>query len=224
MLRAAGHADAAARENGEGGSLGGMGFGPSESGGNQGMGSPYGGGPMGPLRVETQRRVGVLVLLITTLMAGLFLSTTCPSGRSRRVVYTNAISAAPAAGPSRTASVGNTDDGASWAPFVRVARVIEPGSPAAVGEGAMCAIEVTPVDSGPFDCRVVVRCDDHVLYGEVPDSGFNFCGPVPSRIVDGNVSRDDGDPRLEIDLASGSVVIEERLGLGVQRVELEIVD
>lgn len=197
-----------------------MGFGPSDPATNQGMGSPYGGGPMGPLRVETQRRVGVLVLLITTLMAGLFLSTTCPSSRGRRAVYATSISAAPASGRVSVAA----NEGASWAAFVRTARVIEPGSPAAVGEGEMCAIEVTPVDSGPFDCRVVVRCDDHVLYGEVPDSGFNFCGPVPSRIVDGNVSRDDGDPRLEIDLASGSVVIEERLGLGVQRVELQIVD
>ena len=160
-----------------------MGFGPSDPATNQGMGSPYGGGPMGPLRVETQRRVGVLVLLITTLMAGLFLSTTCPSSRGRRAVYATSISAAPASGRVSVAA----NEGASWAAFVRTARVIEPGSPAAVGEGEMCAIEVTPVDSGPFDCRVVVRCDDHVLYGEVPDSGFNFCGPVPSRIVDGNV-------------------------------------
>lgn len=171
---------------------------------------------MAPLRAETQRRVGLLVLMITTLVTGLFLSTTnCPS----RARHARAVTISP---PPSAVAV-SIDEGASWEPFVRVARVVQPGAPEVVPEGEACAVEVTPVNDGMFDCRVAVRCGDQVLYGDT-STGYNFCGPVPSRVVDANFTRDDGDPRLELDLASGSVVIEERVGLGVQRVELQITD
>lgn len=220
-LLAAARANAASAHDGSAdANVGAMGFGPS--------GSPLSGHGLDGgettnaaavacgLRAETQRRVGLLVLLITTLVAGLFISTAnCPHryGSPRRMVRAAAITPAPSGGIAAGAS-GRFD------PFVRFARVIEPGVPAAVALDQMCAVEVTPVNGSEFDCRVVVRCDDQVLYGDTPDTGYNHCGPVPSRIVDGNVTRLDGDPALEIDFASGSVIVEERVGLGTQRVEL----
>ncbi len=209
VLLAAARANAAAAhdpsDTSSSGSFG-MGFGPTD-------GSAGGGRPMSPLRAETQRRIGLLILLITTLVTGLFLSTThCPSRTRRVVVDRPAPSAVPTAG----------EDG-RFEPFVHFARVIDPGVPAAVALDQACAVEVTPVHGSMFDCRVVVRCDDQVLYGE-SSAGYNHCGSVPSRIVDGDVTRDDGDPALEVDFASGRVVIEERVGLGTQRVELQITE
>lgn len=212
VLLAAARANAAAAHDPDNTSSGafGMGFGPTPSDANPGDG----GRPMSPLRAETQRRIGLLILLVTTLVTGLFLSTThCPSARDRRVVmHRPPASAVPTAG----------EDG-RFEPFVHFARVIDPGVPAAVALDQACAVEVTPVHGSMFDCRVVVRCDDQVLYGE-SSAGYNHCGPVPSRIVDGDVTRDDGDPALEVDFASGRVVIEERVGLGTQRVELQITE
>lgn len=210
VLQAAARANAAsAHDPSENSGPFGMGFGPPNHGAPSGLG---GGSPMSPLRMESQRRIGLLILLITTLVTGLFLSTThCPS-HARRATR----SASPSAVPSGS-------DAERVASFVRFARVIDPGVPAAVPLDRACAIEVTPVHGSVFDCRVIVRCDDQVLYGE-SSAGYNHCGSVPSRIVDGDVSRDDGDPALEVDFASGRVVIEERVGLGTQRVELQITD
>lgn len=211
VLQAAARANAAAAHDpSENSGSFGMGFGPAMSNGPSH--GPGGGSPMSPLRLETQRRLGLLILLITTLVTGLFLSTThCPSHARRDISRAN-----PSAVPA-------SSDGERVSPFVRFARVIDPGVPAAVPLDQSCAVEVTPVHGSMFDCRVVVRCDDQVLYGE-SSAGYNHCGPVPSRIVDGDVSRDDGDPALEVDFASGRVVIEERVGLGTQRVELQIID
>jgi hypothetical protein len=168
--------------------------------------------PLAPLRGETQRRLGLLILVVTTLVAGLFLATTpCPSTRYRRVaIRPPATVAEPAEG---------------FAPFVRFARVVDPGTPAALSTDQACAVEVTPVTDSTFDCRVVVRCGDRVLYGRDErrgGTGYNHCGPLPSLIVDSAVTEDDGDPRFRMDLASGEVVIEDTLGLGIQRVELEL--
>jgi hypothetical protein len=228
-LLAAARANAASAPDSVDPPMGAMGFGPTSAGrfgidmgGSEPDGDDRSASAAAGLRAETQRRVGLLVLLITTLVAGLFVSTAnCPhrwdGARSRRS-RTTAIAPVPSAMPTSAGLAAGASG--RFDPFVRFARVIDAGVPAAVPLDQMCAIEVTPVNGSAFDCRVVVRCDDHVLYGETPETGFNQCGAVPSRIFDGNVTRLDGDPAIEIDFASGSVVIEERVGLGTQRVEL----
>jgi hypothetical protein len=182
-----------------------MGFGPTPS-------------PLEPLRAATSRRFGLFFAVSATLLVGaMLMSAPCPS-RHRRVE----VHRAPA-----IAAAANATDAPLFEPFVRFARVIDPGTPAVLGAGEACAVEVTPVTDSSFDCRVVVRCGDRVLYGrdEVRGgTGYNHCGPVPSLIVDRDVTDDDGDPRLRVDLASGEVVVEEALGLGVQRVELALLD
>lgn len=180
-----------------------MGFGPTP-------------GPLEPLRTASSRRLGLFLAVAATLLFGAMLVTTpCPSRHRRFEVR-----------PTPTATVGGSATAAPlFAPFVRFARVVDPGTPAVLGEGETCAVEVTPVTDSSFDCRVVVRCGDRVLYGRDEargGTGYNRCGPVPSLIVDRDVTGDDGDPRLRVDLASGEVVVEEALGLGVQRVELAL--
>jgi hypothetical protein len=169
-----------------------------------------------PLRAATARRLGLLVAVGATLLVGAMLMTTpCPS-RHRRIDVR----------PAPTAPLGARADVApAFAPFVRFARVVDPGTPAVLGAGEACAVEVTPVTDSSFDCRVVVRCGDRILYGRDEargGTGYNRCGPVPSLIVDRDVTGDDGDPRLRLDLASGELVVEEALGLGVQRVEFAL--
>lgn len=171
---------------------------------------------VGPRACGAQRRLGMLILVLTTLAAGLFLATApCPSARYRR----------PTIRPPASVTAG-APDVAAWAPFVRFATVTDPGSPAAVPAETACAVELTPVlDNAHFDCRAIVRCGDRTLYGgdsRLGETGFNHCGPAPSLIVDDGFSAEDGDPRLRVDLASGEVILEEAVGLGVQRVELRL--
>lgn len=206
VLRAAVHRDVAREAMGEAAA-------PFENreGTAPAMGFSPGPRPLGPLRSETQRRLGMLILLITTLVAGLFLATTpCPSSRYRRATI-------------RPPVASTAHDEPAFAPFVRFAQVVDPGTPAALEHDETCAVEVTPVTDSTFDCRVVVRCGDRIVYGRDErrgGTGYNHCGPIPSLIVDSNVTEDDGDPAFRMDLASGEVVIEEQLGLGRQRVEL----
>jgi len=127
--------------------------------------------------------------------------------------------------PDGRVEIGITDHAQQALGDLVFVEVPEPGR--VLGAGEACAVEVTPVTDSSFDCRVVVRCGDRVLYGRDEargGTGYNHCGPVPSLIVDRDVTDDDGDPRLRVDLASGEVVVEEALGLGVQRVELALLD
>lgn len=88
-------------------------------------------------------------------------------------------------------------------------------------EGASCTVRVESVDARPFDCRVEVSCEGQTLYGASADTGYVRCGGR-GRILDGGFTAQDGDPRLELDLARGRVVVEEQLGLGTQRVAIEL--
>lgn len=88
-------------------------------------------------------------------------------------------------------------------------------------EGTACTLRVEPVDADPFDCRVEVSCDGQTIYGATSDTGYVRC-VGRDRIRDTNVTARDGDPRMELDLARGRVTVEEQLGLGTQRVEIDL--
>lgn len=88
-------------------------------------------------------------------------------------------------------------------------------------EGAACTVRVESVDLRPFDCRVEVSCEGHTLYGATANTGYVRCHGGAT-IRDTGFGAQDGDPRLELDLRRGRVVVEEQLGLGTQRVAIEL--
>lgn len=196
---------------------GAMGFGPGAFGGS--TEAPDAPGPSG-LRPGTQRQLGSLMILTSLLVGGLVAATTMchrspGSCGTRARLAPGPRAAAPMAAP--------TPYEPAWSPFVRFGQVVSPGAPAVVAEGTRCSVEVAPAEGGgDLDCRIVVRCDDRVLYGEDPMTGYATCGVVPSRVVDANTTDRDGDPAMTLDLASGTVTVEERVGLGVQRVEIAL--
>ncbi len=108
--------------------------------------------------------------------------------------------------------------------FERVGHVAVGSDPAIATPGEVCTVRREPafVGSG-FDCRVEVRCGDRALYGTTPESGYMRCGG--RRVMrDRQFTSVDGDPKLELDLRSGTVIVEEQLGLGTQRVLIELAE
>jgi hypothetical protein len=200
LLRASVHRQAAANAAPPPGA---MGFGP---GAFQGPGEAR---RCGGLRPELSRQLGVLMVLSSLLVGGLFVAMSIgPRGRHRYAPPAAAAAPAPEA---------------AWSPFVRFGHVVAPGDPVAVAEGSACAVEVLPAaGGGDLDCRIVVRCDERLIYGASDMTGFAHCGAVPSFVVDERTSDDDGDPAMTLDLASGRVTVEERVGLSIQRVEIAL--
>lgn len=103
--------------------------------------------------------------------------------------------------------------------LVREGHVISTVGPEVVAVGESCTVERRPVYAGSFDCRVEVRCGEQVLYGSDPNSGYVRCGGR-ELVRDPHVTALDGDPAMTLDLARGVVTVEERVGMGTQRVEI----
>lgn len=76
-----------------------------------------------------------------------------------------------------------------------------------------CDVRVLPVDSSGFNCLVRVMCDGAVLYPHPgQDAGYVPCdleNGRPVRALDGMYSDRDGDPSVDLDLARGTVTVEE---------------
>lgn len=87
--------------------------------------------------------------------------------------------------------------------------------------GTPCTVRMEPAAAHPLDCRVEVSCDGRAIYGVTPETGYVRCSGRRA-VRDGALSARDGDPRLELDLDSGRVLVEEQLGLGMQSVEIEL--
>lgn len=217
VLRAAVHRQASitAGASADGGApSGAMGFGPGVFGASA---SPEAPGPSG-LRPSTQRQIGTLMILTSLLVGSLLAGSTLCRGRGERLrdgLPRPAYGGVPAPAP--------VTEGPAWSPFVRFGHVVGAADPAVVADGTACSVEVAPADGGwELDCRIVVRCGDHVLYGESPMTGYAACGVVPSYVVDARTSDADGDPAMTLDLAAGTVTVEERAGLVRQRVEIAL--
>lgn len=73
----------------------------------------------------------------------------------------------------------------------------------------VCELTAGPGDSSDFNCRVLLRCHGETMYG-LGTSGWNHCAVREGAIVgasDGGTTPDDGDPRLELALDEGRLVI-----------------
>jgi len=120
--------------------------------------------------------------------------------------------------PPRAAA---TSASSSVTPLTRTGRVVATEGTPAVAGGAQCTVERIPVHAGSFDSRVEVRCGDEALYGFSELDGYLRCaGREVCR--DLNVSINDGDPAITVDLARGLVTVQERTGLDYQRVEIAL--
>lgn len=87
--------------------------------------------------------------------------------------------------------------------------------------GEACRVRVEPADAAPYDCRVEVRCGGLAIYGATADTGYVRCAGRDV-VRDAQFTARDGDPAMQLDLASRRLVVEERLGLGTQRVEIAL--
>ncbi len=87
--------------------------------------------------------------------------------------------------------------------------------------GDACMVRREPVQAGRFDCRVVVECGGHLLYGADENSGYAQCGGR-EWVQDPDVTADDGDPRMILDVALDVVTVEDRAGLDPWRVRIRI--
>lgn len=106
-------------------------------------------------------------------------------------------------------------------PLARTGHVVATEGNPPVAGGEQCTVERIPVRAGAFDSRVEVRCGDEALYGFSEVDGYLRCaGREVCRDVD--VSVNDGDPAITVDLALGLVTVQERTGLDYQRVEIAL--
>ena len=106
-------------------------------------------------------------------------------------------------------------------PLVRTGFVATVEGTDVVRPDDQCTVERVPVDASPFDCRIVVTCEGHVLYGADPRTGFNQCAGL-EWVQDPETTPFDGDPALIMDVALDVVTIEDRVGLETQRVRIRI--
>ncbi len=82
------------------------------------------------------------------------------------------------------------------------------GTVASVGD--RCDLAIRRTTNPSFNCRILLRCGDELVYG-LADSGYNACRGDDVRSFsdaeDRHGTRTDGDPRLELDLRRGRVIV-----------------
>lgn len=159
-----------------------------------------------PPELQFGRAMRFAAIALGMTMLGTMMLSTVMSARARshraRMQY----------GPAPTSQV---------TPLVRTGTVVETSGPELLEVGDRCTVERIPVAAGPFDCRVEVRCGDQTLYGADPRTGYVRCAGQEV-VRDGNTTRFDGDPAMTLDLAHDTVTVEERVGLGTQRIRIQL--
>lgn len=100
----------------------------------------------------------------------------------------------------------------AFAPVVRTGRVTSATGATSVQEGAACTVRVWSASSGPLNCKIHVRCGDSTLYGPGSYAVCGMDGAMPDVAIDEDPSgaataNDRGDPRLEMRLMAGRVVV-----------------
>jgi hypothetical protein len=91
-------------------------------------------------------------------------------------------------------------------PVLRTGQVMAATGATSVARGDPCTVAVTP-ESTNFNCRIVVRCADQVLYGS-DNAGYNRCAVKDGQPMGAKDRSDtDGDPICSLDLTAGSVIL-----------------
>lgn len=96
---------------------------------------------------------------------------------------------------------------ASFAPLMRIAHVTSVSGNAEVDVGERCELRVLPVMAGGFNCLARVQCGGSLLYPDPSQrAGYVACQlsewGSPQHAQDHDVTGDDGDPALLVDLPS----------------------
>lgn len=91
------------------------------------------------------------------------------------------------------------------------AGVVTEAAGAAVSEGDLCDLTITPHQGRVFNCRIQLRCGTELLYG-LPGAGYNRCQRVGGQLrgaQDNQGTREDGDPILQLDFETGVLTLED---------------
>jgi hypothetical protein len=95
-------------------------------------------------------------------------------------------------------------------PVVRPATVTATTGEAPVAKGGACTVTVIPARAGAgLNCQVRVQCGEKRIYGR-KGVGYLVCGVegrLPTYGKDEDPTGSGGDPRVELDLPSGRVVV-----------------
>jgi len=84
--------------------------------------------------------------------------------------------------------------------------------------GAECDVQVDQARRlGGYNCRITVSCAGQTLYGGERLGGYVRCDVEDGRYLGGVDDRLDGDPKIDLDLDEGLVVVEQREGRFVIR-------
>ncbi|MFK7988599.1 MAG: hypothetical protein AB8I08_21445 [Sandaracinaceae bacterium] len=186
---------------------------PVQSEPNDGIGFENDGPPLRPPNaardIARSFHLGAMVMIGVAMASGLMMTAAASRHAHLRSLH-----------GQRAMSVGSFDV-TPVSPLIRTGTVVETSGPALLEVGETCTISRIPVDAGQFDCRVVVGCGGQVLYGADPRTGYVRCDGQEI-IEDANMTAFDGDPAMRLDLAHDTVVVEERVGLGTQRIRIQL--
>jgi hypothetical protein len=87
--------------------------------------------------------------------------------------------------------------------------------------GTACTVARRPAGADAYSHRVVVRCGGHTLYG-AGQTGYTYPSRDPRLSLDENVSSEDGDARMTLDLVQNEAHLEDGLGLVAQHVDISL--
>jgi hypothetical protein len=82
----------------------------------------------------------------------------------------------------------------------------------ALHAGSACTVRVTPAPYEEFNCHVELVCDGVMVYGREP-TGYAHCDTAsgaPTRARDTEVTREDGDPAVFVDLTTGNMTFSDQ--------------
>jgi hypothetical protein len=89
-----------------------------------------------------------------------------------------------------------------------------------VSTGEPCTIRIEPAKGRPYNCRLVIRCGSHVLFGFTKTNGYAHCTVDAGMATSAHESEpNDSDPDVHYDAATGRATVKEV----AWQVDLEIV-
>jgi hypothetical protein len=106
----------------------------------------------------------------------------------------------------------------------RSARVVEAENAPGISAGTPCTVRVVPVSMQDFNCHVEVVCNGQTVYGTLP-TGYAHCdvdGAALLNARDADTTAQDGDPAINIDLASHRAVVLDTVAGRASRVRLAL--